>query len=303
VAPDPEIAKLIAREHEATIAYVKTPVGSSEVRLSSYFADVGDSSAIAVVNMAQADYVAKYVAANLPQLANLPVLSMAAAFKTGAAGPSDYTDVAAGPLALNNAADLYLYPNALYAVKVNGGQLKDWLEKAAERFNRIDPAVATPQELINAGFPGYNFDTLSSPEVHYEIDVTQPVGQRIRALTWRGQAVRPEQEFIVATNNYRASGGGNFPDLDGSKTVLASPDTNRDVLIAYLKQAKTVTRALAQQRSWSFATVKTAGPVVFHAPAKALPLAQQAGLANVSLLKQDDRAGKGFALYAVDLAR
>ncbi|WP_229414434.1 bifunctional 2',3'-cyclic-nucleotide 2'-phosphodiesterase/3'-nucleotidase [Zemynaea arenosa] len=304
VAPDPEIAKLIAGEHAATIAYVKTPVGSSEERLSTFFADVGDSAAVAVVNMAQADYVKRYIAANLPQYAQLPVLSVSAPFKSGAAGPSDYTDVPAGPLALNNAADLYLYPNTLTAVKVTGAQLKAWLERGAERFNRIDPARSEPQELVNTSFSGFNFDMVTSPEVRYEIDVTQPVGQRIRGLAYHGKPVVDAQEFIVATNNYRATGGGNFPGLNGSNVVIASPDANHDVLIAWLKQEKTLTRAaLAQQRSWTFAKVKTAGPVVFHSAPAALPLVQQAGLANVVLLKQDDGSGKGFALYSLDLSR
>ena len=79
-----------------------------------------DVSAIAVVNAAQTRYVKQYVAANLPQYAKLPVLSMSAPFKSGLAGAFDFTDVPAGNLALNNAADLYLYPNALYAVKVDG---------------------------------------------------------------------------------------------------------------------------------------------------------------------------------------
>ena len=48
---------------------------------------------------------------------------MASPFKSGHAGASDFTDVPAGPLALNNVADLYLYPNALYAVKINGAGL------------------------------------------------------------------------------------------------------------------------------------------------------------------------------------
>src|SRR5436309_1703651 len=93
------------------------PMSTARRRTSSYFADVGDTSAIAVVNHAQADYVSKYVQANLPQYASLPVLSMASAFKSGSAGVTDFTDVRAGSIALNNAADLYLYPNSLYAVK------------------------------------------------------------------------------------------------------------------------------------------------------------------------------------------
>jgi 2',3'-cyclic-nucleotide 2'-phosphodiesterase/3'-nucleotidase len=304
VAADPDVVALVAPEHEATIRYVKTPVGSSEFRMSSYFADVGDVSAIAVVNQAQADYVTRYVQANLPQYAKLPVLSMASAFKSGSAGVTDFTDVRAGNIALNNAADLYLYPNSLYAVKVNGAELKAWLEHGAGRFNTIDPARSAAQELVNPGFPSYNFDTITSADVSYEIDITQQPGKRIGKLTYRGKPVEPAQEFIVATNNYRASGGGGFPGLDGGKTVLASPDANRDVLIAYFKASKQLTLAAhGSQRSWRFAKVKTAGPVVFHSAPGVIELAAQAGLKNVSLLRADDGGGKGYALYAVDLSR
>jgi 2',3'-cyclic-nucleotide 2'-phosphodiesterase/3'-nucleotidase len=304
VAADPGVMELVAGEHAGTIEYVKSPVGETKFRMSTYFADVGDPSAIEVVNQAQAGYVAKYVAANLPRYAGLPVLSMAAPFKSGAAGPGDYTDVKAGRLALNNAADLYLYPNTLVAVKVDGAGLKAWLEKAANRFNTIDPAKTEPQELVNAAFASFNFDTITSEDVSYEIDVTQPPGQRIHNLLFRGVPVTDGQEFLVATNNYRASGGGGFPGLDGSRTVLASPDTNRDVLIAYVRAAKELTRpANGAQRSWRFTPVKTAGPVVLHAPPGLGGLAREAGLTNVSGIAADDGHGKGFALYAVDLSK
>jgi 2',3'-cyclic-nucleotide 2'-phosphodiesterase/3'-nucleotidase len=304
VAPAPGVMPLVAEEHEATIRYVKTPIGSAGFRMSTYFADVGDSSAIQVVNQAQADYVRRYVAANLPQYAKLPVLSVSAAFKSGAAGVADYTDVAAGDLALNNAADLYLYPNALAVVKVDGAGLKAWLEKAASRFNTIDPDKAEPQELINTGFAGYNFDTVTAPELSYEIDVTQPPGSRIGKLLLHGAPIEPGQEFLVATNNYRASGGGNFPGLNGGKTVLAAPDASRDVLIAWIKAAKHLTReANGLQRSWRFARVQTRGRVVFHSAPGKLELARAAGLTNVSAVREDDGQGRGFALYAVDLAK
>lgn len=302
VAADPAVLAAIADEHAATIAYVRTPVGRTDFRLASYFADVGDSAALQVVNQAQTAYAARYLQANLPGLASLPLLSMTAAFKSGFAGPGDYTDVAPGSLALNNAADLYLYPNALYVVKVTGAELKGWLETAARRFNTIDPARSAAQELVNANHASFNFDTVTDPDFSYRIDVTQPVGRRIGAMTWRGKPVDPAQAFLVATNNYRASGGGNFPGLDGSKTVFASPDTNRDVLIAYVRATSTLTRAAnGMARSWHFAPVKTAGPVVFHSAPGKLALARAAGIDNVTQLQADD--GKGFGLYAVDLAQ
>jgi 2',3'-cyclic-nucleotide 2'-phosphodiesterase/3'-nucleotidase len=304
VAADPQMMELIAEEHAATIRYVKTPVGATDFRMSTYFADVGDSSAIEVVNQAQTAYVARYVKASLPQYARLPVLSMSAPFKSGTAGVTDFTDVPAGSLALNNAADLYLYPNALYAVKVDGAGLKAWLEKSAQRFNTIDPSRTEPQELVNASVPSYNFDTITSEDVSYEIDVTQAPGNRIRNLSWRGTPVVAGQEFLVATNNYRASGGGNFPGLDGSRTVVAAPDTNRDVLIAYIRDVRQLTRAdHGRQRSWRFASVRTAGPVVFHSAPNMVALAQEAGVSNVTQLRADDGLGKGFALYAVDLSK
>jgi 2',3'-cyclic-nucleotide 2'-phosphodiesterase / 3'-nucleotidase len=303
VAVTPAIAAAIASEHQATIDYVKTPVGSTDFEMSSFFADVGDPGAIELVNQAQADYAAKYVAANLPQYASLPVLSVSAPFKSGFAGGTDYTDVAQGNMAINNAADLYLYPNTVYAVKVTGADIKNWLETAAKRFNQINPALTTQQELISS-FPGYNFDMFTSPDIRYEIDVTQPVGSRIVNLQYKGIAIDPAKEFIVATNNYRASGGGSFPGLDGSKTIYASPDANRDVLIQYIKTVKTVTRAAnGADRSWHFTQVTTAGPVVFHSALGKLALAQAAGLAGITQLQADDGTGKSLALYAIDLSK
>jgi 2',3'-cyclic-nucleotide 2'-phosphodiesterase/3'-nucleotidase len=115
--------------------------------------------------------------------------------------------------------------------------------------------------------------------------------------------VTPEQEFIVATNNYRASGGGNVPGLDGSKTILAAPDASRDVLIAYVRQVKTLTRARdAMARAWRFTPFATQGPVVFHSAPGMLELAQAAGLCGVRQLRADDGQGKGLALYGLDLA-
>nr|WP_229223433.1 bifunctional 2',3'-cyclic-nucleotide 2'-phosphodiesterase/3'-nucleotidase [Duganella sp. sic0402] len=304
VAADPAIAPLVAAEHAATIRYVQTPVGSSDFRMSSYFADVGDISAIELVNQAQTAYVRDYVKANLPQYASLPVLSMASPFKTGAAGVADYTDVRPGAVALNNAADLYLYPNALHAVKLDGAQLKAWLEKSAERFNRIDPASSAQQELVNTGFAGFNFDMLTSADVSYQIDVTQPLGQRIVNLRYQGAPLSASQSFLVATNNYRASGGGGFPGLDGSRTVIAAPDSSRDVLIGYIQKTRQLSRTRnGATRSWRFAPVATKGAVVFHSAPGLLELAREAGLAGVSQLKADDGGGKGFALYAIDLSK
>lgn len=304
VEPDATIAALIETQHQAAIKYVKTPIGQTDFRMSTLFADVGDPGAIQIVNQAQQAYVAAYIKANLPQYAALPVLSVSAPFKSGFQGGADYTDVAVGPLTINNAADLYLYPNTVYAVKVNGADIKNWLEAAAKRFNQIDPAKTTEQQLIST-FPGYNFDMFTTADVQYEIDVTQPVGSRIKNLTYLGKPIDVAQEFVIATNNYRATSGKSFIDkLDGSGTIWASPDANRDVVIDYIRKNPAVSRtANGAAKSWRFAKATVAGPVVFTSGANALSVAQAAGLANVSLVAADDGSGKGTSKYSVDLSK
>jgi len=136
--------------------------------------------------------------------------------------------------------------------------------------------------------------------ITYAIDVTQAEGHRVRDLAYRGKPVDASQRFLVVTNNYRASGGGRFPGLDGSNIVLSAPDANRDVLIEWVREHKHVTRAAdGSDRNWRFATVKTAGPIVFTSAAGKIDLANKAGLGGVRWLKDN---GDGFATYALDLA-
>ncbi|HEY0179826.1 MAG TPA: bifunctional 2',3'-cyclic-nucleotide 2'-phosphodiesterase/3'-nucleotidase [Dokdonella sp.] len=300
VEADARIAALIEPVHEATRGYVATPIGDTDFAMTTYFTDVGDVSALQPINSAQYAYAKRYIERELPQYEDVPLLAAAAPFKTGFGGPHDYTDVPAGPLAIRNAADLYLYPNTLTAVKVDGATVKGWLERSAGLFNRIDPARTDPQPLIDAKFSGYNFDVIQK-ELTYAIDVTQPLGSRIRDLRYRGRPVEPAQSFIVVTNNYRASGGGKFPGLDGSNIVLSAPDANRDVLIDWVRERKHLTRAQdGAERNWRFVPVRTAGPVVFACAAGKLGLlAGAGGLANVRELENH---GDGTATCAIDLA-
>ncbi len=300
VEPDAHIDALAAPAVAATGSWVRTPIGATGFTLSTYFAELGDGSALAVINQAQHDYTARYVAANFPQDAGIPVLSAAAPFKAGFAGPGDYTDIEPGPLAIRDAADLYIYPNTLAAVKIDGAELKAWLEHSALRFNRIDPADAAPQALINRRFPAYDFDVIGSG-LTYVVDPTQPVGQRIDDLRFRGKPVAPDAPFIVATNNYRASGGGGFPGLDGSRTLFAAPDMNREIVIAWLKAHPRLRKAdIGPTRNWRFARIATKGPVVFTSAAGKLGVARAAGLDGVRLLHDN---GDGTADYAVDFNR
>lgn len=315
VDADAQVAATVEAQHQAAIEYVKTPIGETDFRMSTLFADVGDPGAIQLVNQAQQAYVSDYINRNLPQYENIPVLSISAPFKAGYQGGSDYTDVVAGKLAINNAADLYLYPNTVFAVKVNGDELKLWLENAAQRFNQIDPMLASEQWLIKdsktgqvpageSAFAGYNFDLFTDERISYEIDVTQPKGKRIKNLTFEGASV-DGKEFIVATNNYRAQSSARYI-LGAGKSfdiIYESPDANRDVLINYIKEQKNITRKNnGSTRSWRFSPLNANGKVLFKSGQNALEVAQAAGLFNIQIDSPVDETGD-YAIYAIDLSQ
>jgi len=303
VAADPTVEPMVDSVHQATIAYAQQPLGTTDFNMASYFSRIGDVSAIQIDNQMQQDYVARYIATNLPQYANIPVLSASAPFKYGRNGATDYTDVPAGTLQVRSAGDLYVFDNTIQAVKLKGSDLRAWLETTAKQFKQIDPTQTAAQTLFDPTFPGYNFDVLygANNALQYQIDVTQPAGSRIVSLTYQGQPVTDTMDFIVATNNYRASGGGNFPGLDGSKTIIKAPDANRDVLSAYIKKVGALTYAVnGSGRSWRFAKVTTAGPVTFISGANKLNVAAAEGFANVSQFKDN---GDGTWQYAIDLSK
>lgn len=315
VAADPAIALLVDVEHKATIAYASQPLGvSTDFGMSAYFALVGDVSAIQIVNQAQIDYVKAFLAtstdATLQSYRSIPVLSCSAPFKAGRNGPSDFTDVAPSAsatstvaLQVRNPGDLYLYGNNnIQAVKIKGADLKAWLETSALQFAQIDPTRTASQDLVPSYSTIYNYDVFygENNALTYQIDVTQPGGKRIVKLSYLGQPVSDTADFIVATNDYRAGGGGNFPGIDGSKTIIKSPDANQAVVAAYLKKQTALTKAAnGAARSWSFVPVATAGPVVLRSTPGKLAVAQALGLSRVTAEGALDASG--YALYKVDL--
>lgn len=307
VAADPKVTELVGPLHQETITYVKTPIGKTELRLSSYLSQVADTASIELLNAAQADYVKTYVQANLPQYKDLPVLSAQAPFKGGFAGATDYTDVLVGDVSIRSAADLYLYSNTVYAVKITGKALKGWLENSGGQFNTIDPAKTTEQQLLNASYKVYNYDIIDG--VTYEFDLTKEVGSRVVNLKLNGTPVTDTQQFIVATNNYRASGITNpaiykYINPAEVEVLLASPDANRDVVIDYVKRVKTITSTqFKPNANWRFTKLPSqAGKIVFTSAPAANDVLAAEGVSNVTLDSATPNAS-GLVSYKIDLTK
>ena len=298
-----EVEAAAQEEHEATLDYVRRAVGRTEAPLHSYFALVADDPSVQIVSIAQIWYIEQMMAGTEHE--GLPILSAAAPFKAGGrGGPQYYTDVPVGDVAIRNVADLYLYPNTVRAVRINGEQLQAWLERSAGIFNQITPGEQD-QVLLNDEFPSYNFDVIDG--VDYQIDLSQPSrftargeplnpdAQRIVNLTYNGEPVTPDMEFIVATNNYRAGGGGDFPGASPETTVFEGPDTNRDVIVRYIVEQGTINPAA--DGNWSFAPLADT-TVLFDTGPDAAPYAD--GVPGVEIEPAGD-GPDGFARFRITL--
>ncbi|MEL7627912.1 bifunctional 2',3'-cyclic-nucleotide 2'-phosphodiesterase/3'-nucleotidase [Pectobacterium aroidearum] len=314
-AEDDKLVKVLADAHKDTREFVSKPIGKSADNMYSYLSLIQDDPTVQIVNNAQRAYVEHFIQGD-PDLADLPVLSAAAPFKAGGRknDPASYVEVEKGQLTFRNAADLYLYPNTLVVVKVNGQQVQEWLECSAGQFKQIDPSKREPQFLLNwDDFRTYNFDVIDG--VNYQIDVTQPArydsecalindkAHRIKALTFNGKPIDPKATFLIATNNYRAY-GEKFAGTGEKYVAFASPDENRSVLAAYISAETQKSGEVKPQadNNWRLAPIVSDTPLDIRfetSPSeKATAFIKEKAQYPMTHVGNDET---GFAVYRLDL--
>lgn len=244
VAEDPDLLRLFAKGHSETRRHTAQPVGRTGQHLHSYFSFCAPDRGLTLTAAAQAAALRPYLQGT--PFAKLPVLSAVAPSKFGGrAGPRFYTDVPPGQVFLRHINDLYVFPNELQAVVVNGTQIGDWLEMSAGVFNQIKPGPET--NLVDPSRAGHNFDVLQG--LSYQIDLSQPpcfdaaghlndtVHRRIHDIRFEGRPVAPDQRFVVALNNYRANGGGHFPFVDHADPIPLPAQPVQRILQDYFSGA------------------------------------------------------------------
>ena len=217
VEADPEVVKLAEPYDRETQAWLGRTIGESAADLSAKDARFRDTAILDLIQKVQLE-------------AGNADVSMVASFNSEAR-------IAKGPVSVRDIAGLYVYENTLAVLEVTGQQLKAALEHSAEYFKTYVPGKPITEQ-INEKIPSYNFDIAEG--VNYELDISKPIGQRIQNLTFKGQPVKPDQKFRLATNNYRVNGGGGYEMYKAAPVVYRSSEEIRELIIDWLEKHKTV---------------------------------------------------------------
>lgn len=241
VEEDRRITGMLRDEHREVVAYVNQVIGTSVSAMSTVEAPWKDEPIIDLINQVQTETVTAALAGGA--YAALPVLSQASCFSRTAAIP-------AGPVTIKDAAGLYPFENTMEARILTGAQVLEYLEFSAKYY--VQTAAGAPvdtSKLTNAGnTPDYNYDAVSG--LTYEIDIAKPVGSRIVDPRFGGAPVDPAARFVLAVNNYRASGGGNFPHVAAAQQVWANSNEIRNTIIEWVRAKGTVDPASFASADW-----------------------------------------------------
>jgi 2',3'-cyclic-nucleotide 2'-phosphodiesterase/3'-nucleotidase len=290
--------------HQRTLAAAHSPAGRLAAPLHSWFALVADSPAVHLVNLAQRLRAEALVRGT--KLEGLPLLSAAAPFRAGwRAGAEAWMDLPAGPLSRRHLTMLYPFPNVMWVIEITGEGLRLWLERSAAIWAQVTPG-ARDTPLIDPRCAPYNFDVIDG--LSWEVDLTAPAmfgpeGEpgdqfpgRIRDLRHRGVAVTADQSFALATNAYRAGGGGRFPGLSRGAETLCVNQTVSDILLDRMQDAEVdPTPAFA----WRLTGAK--GSTAVFRSSVAAPSGAAAARAAGGLALERIGEEAGFGLYRLHL--
>lgn len=128
------------------------------------------------------------------------------------------SNIKEGDITVADMFNLYKYENKLYVLKMTGKEIKDYLE---ESYSRWVNTMQSPEDHLlllqkkknngqqSMSFKNYTFNFDSASGIDYEVDVTKPVGEKIRILSLsNGKPFRENKTYKVAMNSYRGNGGG-----------------------------------------------------------------------------------------------
>ncbi len=231
VTPSQEIREipLVAEAHQKTIDYIAggtdesgeplPPLGTTTAKFQPED-EIKGIPAGRLMDTAVMDLI------NQIQLENSGAdVSAAALFK-------NTSDLPAGDINYGNIFDIYKFDNTLYRVEVTGAELKAYMEWSAECYNQWEEGDINIS--FDPEYPDYLYDMFAG--VDYEIDLSQPKGQRIKNVMFKGEPLQDDQTLTLAVNNYRYSSALKGQNLISGTKEWESSNSIRDMIVAYFAE-------------------------------------------------------------------
>lgn len=232
VTPSQELREipLVAEAHQKTIDYINGggsgDEGEGGASLGSTTARFQPENEIRGIPAGRVMDTAVMDLINTVQLENSGAdVSAAALFK----GTSDLPE---GDINYGNIFDIYKFDNTLYRVKVTGAELKVYMEWSAECYNQWQEGDINLS--FDPEYPDYLYDMFAG--VDYEIDLSQPKGQRIQNVMFHGAPLQDDQELTLAVNNYRYSSALKAQNIISGTKEWESSNSIRDMIVAYFAE-------------------------------------------------------------------
>jgi len=176
--------------------------------------------------------------------------------------------ITAGDVTVADMFKLYRFENQLYILMMKGSEIRDFLEMSYSLWVNTMTSKDDHLLLLNdesrgdqqrMGFQNYTFNFDSAAGIDYLVDVTKPIGQKVRILRMSdGTAFDEKKMYTVVMNSYRANGGGGLltkgagisKDEIERRIIYRSELDLRHYLIEEISKTGTVTPAA--NTNWKF---------------------------------------------------
>lgn len=126
----------------------------------------------------------------------------------------------------------YIYPNTLVVKEITGKALKEVLKFNARYWTLKDEKIAVNPSFVYPKPQHYNYDMYDG------IEYTLLVGENESLVTdikKNGILIKDDDVLSIVTNNYRASGGGDFPVFKTLKTIKEIQTDMIELIANYIK--------------------------------------------------------------------
>ena len=133
--------------------------------------------------------------------------------------PLSFNDsIVKGDIFVKDMFKLYKYENQLYVMRLTGKEIHKYLEMSYDLWvntmeNKDDHLLLldskTDGDAQRCRFKNMFFNFDSAAGIDYEVDVTKPVGSKVKIIKMsNGEPFDEKNWYKVALNSYRANGGG-----------------------------------------------------------------------------------------------